>query len=310
MVGNVTKNTFITDYQRKARRGIQIDLEGLQNNGTIHHCTISEGETELFNQELELAFDSIPDVYSSILRDRMIGLKYEELAEKFDVPVGTVKNRIFLARQFLQDSLKRPNQTIQSIPMETQIEGPLTRAQKWSNIIEFLKEKLVAGVPTPIHPLDCRDASGFDPATISYLLLTLSELGHLSRKKRDKSNQFLYSIGEKGLDTVDIAEANSRIYSQQRERKQQKDEIRNMPPKAIVAAIESPSKSIPKPAAPKKEPERVMPIGFLADGEYRWFDSDQQAIDAAQIELKNSGTEIILVRQVGSIRLEPKVEIY
>ena len=34
------------------------------------------------------------------------GYKYHEIAEKMDLPVGTVKSRIFFARQRLQEMLK------------------------------------------------------------------------------------------------------------------------------------------------------------------------------------------------------------
>ena len=34
------------------------------------------------------------------------GYKYEEIAQKMDLPIGTVKSRIFLARKRLQEQLK------------------------------------------------------------------------------------------------------------------------------------------------------------------------------------------------------------
>jgi RNA polymerase sigma-70 factor, ECF subfamily len=34
------------------------------------------------------------------------GYKYEEIAEKMNLPIGTVKSRIFLARKRLQEQLK------------------------------------------------------------------------------------------------------------------------------------------------------------------------------------------------------------
>jgi len=34
------------------------------------------------------------------------GYKYKEIADQMDLPIGTVKSRIFLARQRLKDTLK------------------------------------------------------------------------------------------------------------------------------------------------------------------------------------------------------------
>jgi RNA polymerase sigma-70 factor (ECF subfamily) len=34
------------------------------------------------------------------------GFKYHEIAEKLEIPIGTVKNRIHIARKELKDALK------------------------------------------------------------------------------------------------------------------------------------------------------------------------------------------------------------
>lgn len=53
------------------------------------------------------AIDSLPDDYREVLVLSDLGdLKYAEIAEVLDVPVGTVKSRLFRARNQLQDRLR------------------------------------------------------------------------------------------------------------------------------------------------------------------------------------------------------------
>ncbi|HEX7578682.1 MAG TPA: sigma-70 family RNA polymerase sigma factor [Thermoanaerobaculia bacterium] len=59
-------------------------------------------------QELDAAIDRLPDDYRELISLRHYGeLPYEEIAELKEMPLGTVKNKLFRARQALRDLLPK-----------------------------------------------------------------------------------------------------------------------------------------------------------------------------------------------------------
>ncbi len=57
-------------------------------------------------KEITAAINSFSDDYRIPFSMHVAGYKYNEIAEKMNLPLGTVKSRIFFARQRLQQSLK------------------------------------------------------------------------------------------------------------------------------------------------------------------------------------------------------------
>lgn len=63
--------------------------------------------TEL-NEYIWKAVDAIPLKYRELILLRYLeGMKYEEIAEVVDIPVGTVKNRIFKAKEILKTEIEK-----------------------------------------------------------------------------------------------------------------------------------------------------------------------------------------------------------
>jgi RNA polymerase sigma-70 factor (ECF subfamily) len=61
----------------------------------------------LIGDEVIQAIDELPEEFREVLVLSDMGdLKYAEIAEVLDVPVGTVKSRLFRARRILQDRLR------------------------------------------------------------------------------------------------------------------------------------------------------------------------------------------------------------
>ncbi len=56
--------------------------------------------------EINKCINAFSDEYKVPFSMHVSGFKYHEIAEKMDLPIGTVKSRIFFARQRLQESLK------------------------------------------------------------------------------------------------------------------------------------------------------------------------------------------------------------
>jgi RNA polymerase sigma-70 factor (ECF subfamily) len=58
-------------------------------------------------QDINQAISKLDETYSTPFMLHFKGFKYHEIAEKLEIPIGTVKNRIHLARKELKDSLKQ-----------------------------------------------------------------------------------------------------------------------------------------------------------------------------------------------------------
>jgi RNA polymerase sigma-70 factor (ECF subfamily) len=103
----IMRNTFITNYQRMMRRNTFIDT-----TENLHYINSSESITQnmafsaFTMQDIEKAIHTVEDTYSTPFIMHFRGFKYHEISEKLKIPIGTVKNRIHIARQELKDKLK------------------------------------------------------------------------------------------------------------------------------------------------------------------------------------------------------------
>ena len=63
--------------------------------------------TEEIRQTVAQAMEQLPeDLRTAIVLRELEGLSYEEIAEAMDCPVGTVRSRIFRAREAIDRRLK------------------------------------------------------------------------------------------------------------------------------------------------------------------------------------------------------------
>ena len=57
-------------------------------------------------KEMHRVVNSLPKEYRVPFAMHVSGFKYREIAEKLNLPLGTIKSRIFFTRQKLQEELK------------------------------------------------------------------------------------------------------------------------------------------------------------------------------------------------------------
>lgn len=103
----IMRNTFITNYQRMVRRNTFIDTT--ENNHFINSSsTVIENKAhgDFVMKDINAAIDSLKDMYKVPFTLYFRGFKYHEIADKLDIPIGTVKNRIHIARKELKRGLK------------------------------------------------------------------------------------------------------------------------------------------------------------------------------------------------------------
>ena len=103
----IMKNTFITNYQRMVRRNTFIDTT---DNLHYINSTDSIAENLAFSsfalKDIKKAIDNLETIYKQPFVMHFRGFKYYEIAEKLNIPIGTVKNRIHIARKELKHHLK------------------------------------------------------------------------------------------------------------------------------------------------------------------------------------------------------------
>jgi RNA polymerase sigma-70 factor (ECF subfamily) len=102
----IMKNTFITNYQKMVRKRTFIDTtENLQYLNSVHHVTYNDAQSTFALADIDKAVNSLEDAHKIPFMMHFRGFKYHEIADKLSIPIGTVKNRIHLARKVLKDQL-------------------------------------------------------------------------------------------------------------------------------------------------------------------------------------------------------------
>jgi len=102
----IMKNTFINDYRRRIHFNIINGNDGISILNQIESGVALDPASILESKELEKIIESIDEKLKVPFKMQYEGYKYREIAEILDVKVGTVKSRIFIARQKLMDQLK------------------------------------------------------------------------------------------------------------------------------------------------------------------------------------------------------------
>jgi RNA polymerase sigma-70 factor (ECF subfamily) len=99
------KNTFITGYQRMQRKNTFIDttdnLHYLNSNNLISNEAYSSFACKDINKAIRKLDSSLKTPFLMHFR----GFKYHEISDRLNIPIGTVKNRIHIARKELKEKL-------------------------------------------------------------------------------------------------------------------------------------------------------------------------------------------------------------
>lgn len=103
----IMRNTFINDYRRGAKRKSFIDTtEDLSSYQLSHSATSNLGENKFMMEDINKAMEKLQPEYSIPFLKYFEGYKYHEIADELQIPIGTVKTRIHMARQVLKSQLK------------------------------------------------------------------------------------------------------------------------------------------------------------------------------------------------------------
>lgn len=102
----IMKNTFITNYQRMVRRRTFIDTtDNLHFINSTDNVSLNNAHGTFAMEDIQEAIARLDDTYRIPFILHFRGFKYHEIAEELDIPIGTVKNRIHIARKELKSKL-------------------------------------------------------------------------------------------------------------------------------------------------------------------------------------------------------------
>jgi RNA polymerase sigma factor (sigma-70 family) len=101
----IMKNTFINNYRRsiKTRQIIQ-QTDDLSQVKTVSGANGPSAESQINEKQITSAINALDDKIPFVRY--FDGYKYKEIADELNLPIGTVKSRIFLARKKLMVDLK------------------------------------------------------------------------------------------------------------------------------------------------------------------------------------------------------------
>jgi RNA polymerase sigma-70 factor (ECF subfamily) len=109
----ILKNAYINEYRKKVKQPTKVDFEDIvayHDTDDDHLSGYSDLRAEIFQHmmgdEVTMAINSLPlDFRTVILLCDIEGFTYEEIASIIDVPIGTVRSRLFRARNLLKEKL-------------------------------------------------------------------------------------------------------------------------------------------------------------------------------------------------------------
>jgi RNA polymerase sigma-70 factor (ECF subfamily) len=103
----IMKNTFINNYRRKVKRNTFLDsTDNEYYLNSMNHSDVNAGEKKMAMDDMQAAIAKLPYELREAFMMNFRGYKYQEIADHFGIPIGTVKTRIHLARQVLKKKLK------------------------------------------------------------------------------------------------------------------------------------------------------------------------------------------------------------
>jgi RNA polymerase sigma-70 factor (ECF subfamily) len=106
-LSTIMKNEFINDYRTRKRKAT-INSDSVNTFVMDNYTKVkvrNEARSNLFIEELNQTLDTLRSEYKSPFLKMFNGYKYEEIAEMENLPIGTVKSRIHLARKELKAKL-------------------------------------------------------------------------------------------------------------------------------------------------------------------------------------------------------------
>lgn len=105
-ISTIMRNTYINRYRKmKTRKHVNNPIEEFSHALESKNAIDNTAEHDMRMRELTRMLDSVGELYSVPFMMFYRGYEYKEIAYQLQIPIGTVKSRIFLARQRMKKML-------------------------------------------------------------------------------------------------------------------------------------------------------------------------------------------------------------
>jgi RNA polymerase sigma-70 factor (ECF subfamily) len=103
----IMRNIFINNYRKIIRDQTHVDkTDNLIQLNLSQDSGFESTESAYDLKEIHRIVNALPVEYKIPFSMHISGFKYREIAEKLQLPLGTVKSRIFFTRRKLQEDLR------------------------------------------------------------------------------------------------------------------------------------------------------------------------------------------------------------
>jgi RNA polymerase sigma-70 factor (ECF subfamily) len=104
----IMKNIFINNYRKKVKANTIMDsTDNMYYINSGSSIINNDGESNIMMKELNKMIAALDDGIRIPFLMHYRGYKYQEIADHLELPLGTVKSRIFFARKELKEVIDR-----------------------------------------------------------------------------------------------------------------------------------------------------------------------------------------------------------
>ena len=106
----ILRHAFINEYRRRTRHPENVDLDTIEPFAVLGEVKDEDPQGAFFDKivddEVLREIDKLPETFrETLVLSDVEGMSYQEIAKILEIPVGTVKSRLFRARKVLQARL-------------------------------------------------------------------------------------------------------------------------------------------------------------------------------------------------------------
>jgi RNA polymerase sigma-70 factor (ECF subfamily) len=112
----IMKNIFINNYRKKVKKNTILDsTDNMFYLNSGKNVIANQGESNILMNELSKMIDGLDDSIKIPFVMHYHGYKYQEIADHLELPLGTVKSRIFFARKELKSQISKKYSNVEEL---------------------------------------------------------------------------------------------------------------------------------------------------------------------------------------------------